>query len=197
MEYDLLQLNKALGHKFVSIRVDAETAGHSKEFSAIAADFGGYVNSCDKERQSRNPIESKVRPIATIASIQLSEAVNVSNREWGASLLHLFDLNNAFPKRRSKAFGDRIMSPLEAFTGWKPDMSKWHKFGTVRTAEKMGYVRKFDEPHKITVWVGAAKKSGIGNYYVFKGEKGIKRATNFQPLRIGVIQQTDMEKEIL
>ena len=124
MEYDSLQLNKALGHKFVSIRVDAGTAGNPKEFSAIAADFGGCVNSCDIERQSKNPIESGVRPITTIASIQLSDAVDVSNREWKASLLHSFDLNNAFPNRRSKAFGDGTMLPLEAFTGWKPDMSK-------------------------------------------------------------------------
>ena len=43
MEDDLLQLNKSLGHKLVSIRVDAVTAGSSKEFSAIAADFGGIL----------------------------------------------------------------------------------------------------------------------------------------------------------
>ena len=61
----------------------------------------------------------------------------------------------------------------------------------------MGYVRNFDEPHNTAVWVGATKKPGIGDYCVFKGEKGIKRVTNFQPLRIGVIRQTDMEKEIL
>ena len=66
------------------------------------------------------------------------------------------------------------MSLLEAFPGWKPDMSKWQKFGIVGTAEKMGYARKFDEPHKIAVWIGATKKSGIG-----------------------VIWQTDMKKEVL
>ena len=197
MEYDLLQFNKALGHKLVSIRVDAGTGVNSKEFNAIAADFGGYVNSCDKERQRRNPIESGVRPITAIASIQLSEAVYVSKKEWGSSLLHSFDINNAFPNKRSKFFGDGTMSPLEAFTGWKPDMSKWHKLGTVGTAEKIGYVRKFDEPHRIAVWVGATKKPGIKDYCVFKGERGMKRVTNFQPLCIGVIRQTEMEKEAL
>ena len=114
-----------------------------------------------------------------------------------ASLLHSFDLNNAFPNRRSKAFEDGTMSPLEAFIGWKQDMSKWNKFGTVGTAEKMRYVRKFDESHKKTVWVGATKKPGIGDYCVFKGVKGMKQVTSFQPLRIGVIRQTDMEKEVL
>ena len=157
--------------------MDAGTGVNSKEFNAITADFGGYVNSYDKERQSRNSIESGVRPISTIASIQLSEAVDVSKKEWGCSLLHSFDINNAFPNKMSKSFGDGTMSPLQAFTGWKPDMSKWHKFGTVGTAEKMGYVRKFDELHRIAVWVGATKKPGIGDYCVFKGEKGMKRVT--------------------
>ena len=65
--------------------------------------------------------------------------MDVSQKEWGAALLYSFDLYNAVPNERSKAFGDGTMSPLESFTGWKPDMSKWHKFGTVGTAEKMGY----------------------------------------------------------
>ena len=192
-EYDLLQLNKALERKFVSIRVDAGTAGNFKEFSAIAADFGGYVNSCDKERQRKNPVEKTNN---NNSSNTIIGSGTCFREGMGSSLLHSFDINNAFPNKRSKAFGDGTMSPLKAFTGWKPDTSKWHKFGTVGTAERMGYVRKFDEPHKIAVWVGATKKPGIGDYCVFKGEKGMKRVTNFQPLRIGVKLQTEMETVI-
>lgn len=108
--------------------------------------------------------------------------MDVSKNKWGAALLHSFDLNSAFPNQRSKSFGDETMSPLKIFTLWKPDISKWHKFGTIGTAEKLGYVRKFDNPQKIVVWIGATTKPGIGDYCVVKGERGIKRITNFQPL---------------
>ena len=60
--------------------------------------------------------------------MQLVEAVYVSNKEGGAALLHSVDLNNAFPNERSKSYGDGTMSPLEVFTGWRPDIFKWHKF---------------------------------------------------------------------
>ena len=189
-EYDFLQFNKGVGNKIIQIRVDA--GGGSKESAAVAADFGATVNPCDKERQSRNPVETTGRPIVTLAAVQLVEAVNVSNKEWGAALLHSFDFNNAFPNER---YG--TMSPLEIFTGWRPDISKWHKFGTVGTAEELGYAKKFDQPNRIVVWVEPTKKPGIGDYSVIKGERRIKRVTNFQPLTTVKQRQTASKTERL
>ena len=81
------------GNKILRTRVDQKMCSCSSGF------WGNTLNPCDKERRSRNPVETTARPILTLAAVQLVEAMHVSDNEWGATLLHSFDLNNAFPKQ--------------------------------------------------------------------------------------------------
>ena len=47
------------------------------------------------------------------------------------------------------------------------------------------------------LWVGAMMKPGVGDYCVVKGERGIKRETNFQPLKTTKPRQTAADIELL